>query len=196
MIPTVLAVLILGICVTEAQGQESETQSSSDEAELVPCPPGFKSVYTDPVFGRFSGVSNLTMVQDDVYHRFKTYTYEFRGKTDDGKTGVKGTHHVNAYQCFDAYVQWMLNIPAVIGTLHNAQFTSLACNDTGNPPSEGGEIATMLASCGNDEGGAGEQPGGTVRCWTLQIDHYWYYPDTGQVEYRYSETYTWCENAT
>lgn len=32
-----------------------------------------------------------------------------------------------------------------------------------------------------------------VTCYTLEIDYYWYYPDTGRVEYRYTETYSWCE---
>ena len=34
----------------------------------------------------------------------------------------------------------------------------------------------------------------TQKCYTLEIDHYWYYPATGKVEYRYTETRTWCES--
>lgn len=42
-------------------------------------------------------------------------------------------------------------------------------------------------------GGGGGGGGGSQTCYTLQIDHYWYYPDTGQIEYRYSSFYQWCE---
>jgi hypothetical protein len=196
ILPVMLTLLMFGFRVPEAHGQEqfdTETQPATDD--LVPCPPGFRALYTDPVRGRFAGWSNLTMVQDDQYHRYKFYTYEFRGKSQDGKTAIRGTHHVNAFQCFDANVQWLLNIPGEILTLHNAQFTSLACGGFG-----GGEpVASIAFNCedsdGDGPGGPGDG-GGTLRCYTVQIDHYWYYPDTGATEYRYSELYTWCEDAT
>lgn len=196
VLPVMLALLMLGVQVPGAHGQEqfdTETQPATDD--LVPCPPGFSSVYFDAVFGWFSGWSSLTMVQDDQYHRYKSYTYEFRGKTEDQKTGVRGTHHVNAFDCWAANIQWAANIPGVIRTLHNAQFTSLACGGFG-----GGEpVASIAANCQGSEGDGPGGPGdggGTLRCYTVQIDHYWYYPDTGATEYRYSEFYTWCEDAT
>lgn len=43
-------------------------------------------------------------------------------------------------------------------------------------------------------GGGGGGGGGPITCYTLTIDHYWYYPDTGEYEYRYSEYYTWCQS--
>ena len=36
--------------------------------------------------------------------------------------------------------------------------------------------------------------GGTndVTCYELDIDHYWYYPATGELDFRYTETLSWC----
>jgi hypothetical protein len=52
--------------------------------------------------------------------------------------------------------------------------------------------STLSTTCGGDGGGGGG--GGSMwRCYTVTIDHYWYYPDTGRIEYRYTEEYTWCE---
>jgi hypothetical protein len=45
-------------------------------------------------------------------------------------------------------------------------------------------------------GGGGGGDGGSVwRCYTVTIDHYYYYPDTGETEYRYTEEYSYCEQA-
>lgn len=56
-------------------------------------------------------------------------------------------------------------------------------------------VARRQADCPESVpgGGAGPETGGTVRCYTYTVDHYWYYPDTGVYEYRYSTTKTWCE---
>lgn len=52
----------------------------------------------------------------------------------------------------------------------------------------------LSTSCGGDGGGGGGGGGGGMwRCYTVTIDHYWYYPDTGRIEYRYTDEYTWCE---
>jgi hypothetical protein len=33
-------------------------------------------------------------------------------------------------------------------------------------------------------------------CYKLDVDYYWYYPATGEFEYRYTETRSWCEPAS
>lgn len=33
-------------------------------------------------------------------------------------------------------------------------------------------------------------------CYRLDIDYYYYYPDTGEIEYRYTDTRSWCEPAS
>jgi len=62
-----------------------------------------------------------------------------------------------------------------------------------------------LQDCAEDEepetpgpgggGGPGDPGGGggMMRCYTYTVDHYWYHPDTGEYEYRYTETKTWCD---
>lgn len=37
--------------------------------------------------------------------------------------------------------------------------------------------------------------GGGNYCYTVRTDHYWYYPDTGTVEYRYSTYKEYCESS-
>jgi hypothetical protein len=37
-----------------------------------------------------------------------------------------------------------------------------------------------LSTCSGDGGGGGGDEGTTWRCYTVTIEHYWYYPDTGQ----------------
>ena len=44
---------------------------------------------------------------------------------------------------------------------------------------------TSTSSAGGEDSG--------LTCYTIETDHYWYYPDTGEIEYRYTEAYTWCE---
>lgn len=46
---------------------------------------------------------------------------------------------------------------------------------------------TSTPSEGDDDG---------KTCYTIETDHYWYYPDTGELEYRYTEAYTWCESGS
>lgn len=57
--------------------------------------------------------------------------------------------------------------------------------------------STTLSTCSGDGGGGGGGgDGGSVwTCYTVTIEHYWYYPDTGQVEYRYTEEQIYCEQS-
>src|SRR5215210_4064255 len=170
---TLFSVLMLTIPVAAAQGQEfeSEMHSSVDELSPVPCPPGFPAFWRESVFGTFVGYSHLTMVQSDETHTYSFSTYEFSGKTVDGKTSVRGTHHVNSLQCLDAAYAFFANAPALIGTLHNPVFKSLACRTPEEPTPGDGEFASLTSGCdsGGAAGGGGEE-GGTLQCWTLQID--------------------------
>lgn len=47
-------------------------------------------------------------------------------------------------------------------------------------------------SCDGDGGGGGGD--GMLRCYTITTTYYWYYPETGELVYRYTETSTWCES--
>jgi hypothetical protein len=77
----------------------------------------------------------------------------------------------NEFPIWGSFLNW--------GAKSDTRQTSATCPTSSPSPSPGG-------------GGGGG--GGT--CWTLTIDHYWYYPDTGEIEYWYSESYTWCEAMT
>lgn len=59
--------------------------------------------------------------------------------------------------------------------------------------------STLLTPCSGDgdgDGGGGGSGGSVWRCYTVTIEHYWYYPDTGQIEYRYTEEQTYCEQSS
>lgn len=84
--------------------------------------------------------------------------------------------------------------------VRNPDYDECGGSDGGGGPGGFEEPMTMMttpaettsSTCGG--GGPGVDPGGsTYRCYTVTIDHYWYYPDTGRIEYRYTEEYTWCE---
>ena len=92
-----------------------------------------------------------------------------------------------------------------VGSRSDTEEQPVCCPAVGE---EGGEIQHSLApgtsddvstttSCSGDSGGGG--PGGeippTYRCYTFTVDHYWYYPETGRVEYRYTTETTWCEQS-
>lgn len=55
----------------------------------------------------------------------------------------------------------------------------------------GGGAGGITPDCTPTDGGGGMRIP-MQRCTTTQTDYYWYYPDTGQTEYRYSETTTTC----
>jgi hypothetical protein len=58
-------------------------------------------------------------------------------------------------------------------------------------PSDRGELLLNQENCqGSSRNG---ESTGFYRCYYYTIDHYWYYPDTGEIEYRYTEEYSWCE---
>lgn len=46
-------------------------------------------------------------------------------------------------------------------------------------------------ACG---GGGASGGGGTMTCVEVFTDHYWYYPSTGQVEYRFTTVEHYCYN--
>lgn len=63
---------------------------------------------------------------------------------------------------------------------------------------DGGTVSNSatLSTCSGDGGGGGGGGGTALRCYTVTIEHYWYYPDTGQMEYRYTEEQTYCEDSS
>jgi hypothetical protein len=52
--------------------------------------------------------------------------------------------------------------------------------------------ASTITVTTRDPGGAG---GDRTACYNVYIDHYWWYPATGRVEYRYTDVERVCENA-
>jgi len=48
-------------------------------------------------------------------------------------------------------------------------------------------------TCPPEGGGGGGGGGPSYTCYTYAVDHYYYYPDTGEVEYRYTDYYSWCQ---
>lgn len=55
-----------------------------------------------------------------------------------------------------------------------------------------GSPKSISSTCEGSSGGGGSGNNDQYSCVTVTEDHYWYYPDTGQVEYRYTTTTTVC----
>jgi hypothetical protein len=151
MVAISLAALLA--CVQQGHGQRIPTGPTPNLSTDAPCPPRFPSFYTDDGFGTFWGVSRLTMAQQDQYHTYQFFTYEFYGRTRDGKTSVRGTHHVNAAQCTQAAWHYWMSVPAIIGTLHNAQFATVACGSGPEKTGPGEVLASVAGDCGDPGGG-------------------------------------------
>jgi hypothetical protein len=59
---------------------------------------------------------------------------------------------------------------------------------------ESAPSSSLATTCGGDgDTGGGGSRDRVLRCYTVTLEHYWYYPATGHVEYRYSEEYRVCE---
>ncbi len=54
-------------------------------------------------------------------------------------------------------------------------------------------IRKSTSTCDSDSGSTGGgYSGGGWSCTTVYVDHYWYYPDTGTYEYRYTSAKSYC----
>jgi hypothetical protein len=145
------------------------------------------------------GTARFTMRNWDDEHGEWLYTYEFVGFDSREQHKIRGIHHVNPSQCTVAWWSWFSGTPATIARLHNDQVSILQCIIGGGG---GGEVENRIPAAYRAEevsrptecGGSGGSGGGsTVVCYTIITDHYWYYPDTGDYEYRYSTSETYCE---
>jgi hypothetical protein len=97
------------------------------------------------------------------------------------------------------FIEWrgFTSSEVVVSAGDGAQQPPCTCQ-TGEGPPTGGENVTSISAQGDvaascTGGGGPGQGTTTVTCYTMIVDHYWYYPDTDTYEYRYSETSTWCE---
>lgn len=63
-------------------------------------------------------------------------------------------------------------------------------------PGTNGDASTTNSCDSGGGGGPGGESPPTSRCYTLTVDHYWYYPETGRIEYRYTTETSWCEQTT
>lgn len=87
---------------------------------------------------------------------------------------------------------------------HSARQPDCTCGsgDDGSPDDDQ-HVTSISADAGpaastSDCSGGGGPGGGVTRstCYTMTVDHYWYFPDTNTYEYRFSEEMTWCEEDT
>lgn len=96
-------------------------------------------------------------------------------------------HRVMADMRFDVW--WIYSGGSSLTTASSDGFGSgslPACQaDDEDEPGPGG---------GPSAGGPLAGGGGTMRCYTRTVDHYWYDLQTGEYQYRYTETERWCED--
>lgn len=77
-------------------------------------------------------------------------------------------------------VSYVKTTPTITGEQSKSSSTEYKCPEPRTPTT----TQTTTPAGGSD--------GKT--CYTLEIDYYWYYPATGQKEYRFTESFFWCEN--
>jgi hypothetical protein len=127
--------------------------------------------------------------------------YRYRmtlGRSDDNEWLAEGSW---TGKCI-GYAQWGIGrVMSFEGTIWRVgdDDDSWGCGGGGSGPGVEPFLNTIpnfspLMTCSGDGGGGGGGDGGSnLRCYSVTIEHYYYYPDTGEVEYRYSEQYSYCE---
>lgn len=144
---------------------------------------GFMSY--DSYHARLTGRANVTGPN--------TQSYEFYPEEQ---------HHFFGFYGNGMHAQWRMFVGGPCGNVLELNLLGQVWwMYSGDWPIDQNERAARLtkrqADCPEETPGGGvKEPGTgttTYTCYTYTVDHYWYYPDTGTYEYRYSTEETWCE---
>ena len=92
----------------------------------------------------------------------------------------------NALEAQFKFRAWLVG-PTGLGALGTLDSEERIRGDTDYQP----ECVPAPATGG---GGSGDPPGGGS-CYTVRTDHYWYYLDNGEMQFRYSSYDTYCESS-
>lgn len=150
----------------------SAPPAESEQHPMVPSiPPNYRSMYTTSTIG----VASKCGHQVDGYSSHSAW-HEFFTKSGGVMSWEKETQPSN-------------KSAAQSGT--NVQNKIPTWNTAGSLGSPG--IRKSTSTCDSESGSTGGgSTGGGWSCTTVYFDHYWYYPDTGTYEYRYTSSKTTC----
>jgi hypothetical protein len=140
----------------------------------------------DSYHARISARANITGRNPQMYEFYPEERHQFWGFFDNAMNAqwemyVGGPCGNVVELNLRGEVWWMYQGGWNIDSQDRTQPVSRRQPECPEPTPGGGE--------GGKEGG-----GGTYRCYTYTVDHYWYYPDTGRYEYRGTTEQSWCES--
>jgi hypothetical protein len=156
--------------------------SSSQDAPSDGCPSFFPAEHNVSTVGFTVGVNGECghVVNLNATHRAYTRAFiEYKGLTQLEAVGSRGDSEEQPACC---------PVPPGGGGPTEPQY-SLA-------PGTNDDASTTNSCDGGGGGGPGGETPPTYRCYTFTVDHYWYYPETGRIEYRYTTETSWCEQTT
>lgn len=151
------------------------------EEQLCPATVG---MFTNHNGEQFAGTA------EKEHETFFWARYRFTAHNQGGYGAIEmaGFFYISKAQCFFQEDKGVFVVLSPVIEYYGPDRVSCGGGGGGNGP--GGEIITSCTG-----GGEGPAPGGsTERCYIVQLDHYYYHPETGETTYRYSESFQYCES--
>lgn len=138
------------------------------------------------------------------------FTYTLDTNTQYSGLNACDGYSANAYSQHRAWHEALVPDPSGLVRWHSWGLVEAATNDGATRPPSGGGGGVQSTESGfsefddqlaiqtkgpiectepNPGGGGGDN---SPECFTIITDHYWYYPDTGKLEYRYTTYDSYC----
>jgi hypothetical protein len=137
----------------------------------------------------------------DAYHARIQAKLTVAGRNTSYQDFFPREKHTSTFFDNDFYTYWdaLLGGPCGNSLQLDLEFTAWWLGLSGwvmqqeNRPLSVPEQQPACRTSGGGGGGGGDGGGGMLTCYTETVYHYWYYPDTGVIEYRYTSEHQWCE---
>jgi hypothetical protein len=142
-------------------------------------------MYTEHNGEQFAGMAEKEH-ETFFWARYRFVAYNQGGF---GAIEMAGFFYISKAQCFFQEDKGTFIVVSPVIEYYGPVRVSCSGGD-GDAPGE-----EAMNSCVGGGGGTG--PGGSSsQCYIVQLDHYYYHPETGEVTYLYSESFQYCEDST
>lgn len=177
-----IAVAAIHLSAAPALFAQSSDEWGSD-AELCPDSVG---MYTEHNGEQFAGRAEKEH-ETFFWARYRFVAYNQGGY---GAIEMAGFFYISKAQCFFQEDKGVFIVVSPVIEYYGPVRVSCGGGGDGDAPGE-----EAMNSCPG--GGGGTEPGGSSgQCYIVRLDHYYYHPETGEVTYRYSESFQYCEDST